>query len=133
MRSPPARAYPEDLPASAARGRLGDLTEIHRRILNRSLVEIRLRSKTGGFRGDHSAADRRDFLVQSFAVAMVRDTTAGARNEEGDGYRTAPVNFRAPAHALGTTRETIRYIEIASVGAEITSPAGLEIPCGRRT
>ena len=45
---------------------------------------------------------------------MVRDATAGARNEEGDGYRAALVNFRALAHALWTTRETVNYIEAAS-------------------
>ena len=40
-------------------------------------------------------AHLRDFLEQGFEVAMVRDATAGARNEEGDGYRAALVNFRA--------------------------------------
>jgi nicotinamidase-related amidase len=58
-------------------------------------------------------AHLRDFLEQSFEVAMVRDATAGARNEEGDGYRAALVNFRSLAHALWTTRETIEYIEAA--------------------
>jgi nicotinamidase-related amidase len=59
-------------------------------------------------------AHLRDFLEQGFEVAMVRDATAGARNEEGDGYRAALVNFRAPAHALWTTQETVNYIEGAS-------------------
>jgi hypothetical protein len=65
----------------------------------------------------------RDFLEHGFEVAMVRDATAGARNDEGDGYRAALVNFRALAHALWTTRETVHYIEAAS--------AGLEGPNGR--
>ena len=61
-------------------------------------------------------AHLRDFLEQGFEVAMVRDATAGARNAEGDGYRAALVNFRALAHALWTTRETVNYIETASDG-----------------
>jgi nicotinamidase-related amidase len=58
-------------------------------------------------------AHLRDFLEQGFEVAMVRDATAGAKNQEGDGYRAALVNFRALAHALWTTRETVTYIETA--------------------
>ena len=61
-------------------------------------------------------AHLRDFLEQGFEVAMVRDATAGARNEEGDGYRAALVNFRALAHALWTTREAVGYIAAASRG-----------------
>jgi nicotinamidase-related amidase len=59
-------------------------------------------------------AHLRDFLEHGFEVAMVRDAIAGARNEEGDGYRAALVNFRALAHALWTTRETVHHIEAAS-------------------
>jgi hypothetical protein len=40
----------------------------------------------------------------------------GTRNEEGDGYRAALVNFRSLAHAVWTTRETVERIEAASVG-----------------
>jgi nicotinamidase-related amidase len=58
-------------------------------------------------------AHLRDFLEQGFEVAMVRDATAGARNEEGDGYRAALVNFRSLAHAVWTTRETVERIEAA--------------------
>jgi nicotinamidase-related amidase len=58
----------------------------------------------------------RDFLEQGFEVAMVRDATAGAKNEEGDGYRAALVNFRSLAHALWTTRQTIKNIEAAFDG-----------------
>jgi nicotinamidase-related amidase len=56
----------------------------------------------------------RDFLEQGFEVAMVSDATAGFRNELGDGYRAAIVNFRALAHALWTTEETVRRIETAA-------------------
>jgi nicotinamidase-related amidase len=59
-------------------------------------------------------AHLRDFLEHGFEVAMVRDATAGAKNEEGDGYGAAMVNFRALAHALWTTRETVASIEAAS-------------------
>jgi len=69
-------------------------------------------------------AHLRDFLEQGFEVAMVRDATAGARNEEGDGYRAALVNFRALAHALWTTRETVALIEAASGGVEGASSPG---------
>jgi nicotinamidase-related amidase len=62
-------------------------------------------------------AHLRDFLEQGFEVAMVRDATAGARNEEGDGYRAALVNFRALAHALWTTRQAVQYIEAAGEAA----------------
>ena len=61
-------------------------------------------------------AHLRDFLEQGFEVAMVRDATAGARNEEGDGYRAALVNFRSLAHAVWTTRETVERIETATDG-----------------
>jgi nicotinamidase-related amidase len=75
-------------------------------------------------------AHLRDFLEQGFEVAMVRDATAGARNEEGDGYRAALVNFRALAHALWTTRETVGYIEAASAGIDGPGLAGPASRCG---
>jgi hypothetical protein len=48
---------------------------------------------------------------------MVRDAIAGARNEEGDGYQAALVNFRALAHALWTTQEAVQNIERAFAGS----------------
>ena len=59
-------------------------------------------------------AHLRDFLEHGFEVAMVRDATAGTKNEEGDGYRAALVNFRFLAHALWTTRETVDRMREAS-------------------
>jgi hypothetical protein len=56
----------------------------------------------------------RDLLEQGFEVAMVRDATAGARNDEGDGYQAALVNFRFLAHALWTTQEAIALTHEAS-------------------
>jgi biuret amidohydrolase len=58
-------------------------------------------------------AHLRDFLEQGFEVAMVRDATAGAKNEEGDGYQAALVNFRFLAHALWTTEEAVRLMREA--------------------
>jgi nicotinamidase-related amidase len=59
-------------------------------------------------------AHLRDFLENGFEVAMVRDATAGAKNEEGDGYQAALVNFRFLAHALWTTREAVDLLRNAS-------------------
>src|SRR5262249_10320882 len=59
-------------------------------------------------------AHLRDFLEHGFEVAAVRDATAGALNEEGDGYQAALVNFRFLAHALWTTEEAARLMRDAS-------------------
>ena len=45
---------------------------------------------------------------------MVRDATAGTTNEEGDGYRSAMVNFRFLAHALWTTEDAVRFLHEAA-------------------
>jgi nicotinamidase-related amidase len=58
-------------------------------------------------------AHMRDFIELGFEVAMVRDATAGTRNEEGDGYAAALVNWRFMAHALWTTEEAVAAIERA--------------------
>ena len=55
----------------------------------------------------------RDFIEHGFEVAMVRDATAGATNEEGDGYRAALINWRFIAHGLWSTAETVQLIEAA--------------------
>ena len=59
-------------------------------------------------------AHLRDFLEHGFEVAMVRDATAGTTNEEGDGYRSAMVNFRFLAHALWTTEDAVRFLHEAA-------------------
>lgn len=56
-------------------------------------------------------AHLRDFIENGFEVAMVRDATAGARNEEGDGYQAALINWRFMAHALWSTSETVKRID----------------------
>lgn len=55
-------------------------------------------------------AHLRDFIEHGFEVAMVRDATAGARNEEGDGYQAALINWRFMAHALWSTAEAVKHI-----------------------
>jgi nicotinamidase-related amidase len=55
----------------------------------------------------------RDFVEHGFEVAMVRDATAGAKNDEGDGYRAALINWRFMAHALWTTEEAVSKMEAA--------------------
>ena len=55
----------------------------------------------------------RDFIENGFEIAMVRDATGGAVNEEGSGYEAALVNWRFMAHALWTTDEAVRFIEKA--------------------
>ena len=55
-------------------------------------------------------AHMRDFIEHGFEIAMVRDATAGASTEEGDGYDAAMINWRFMAHALWTTREVIALL-----------------------
>jgi nicotinamidase-related amidase len=66
-------------------------------------------------------AHMRDFIEHGFEVAMVRDATAGTKNEEGDGYQAALVNWRFMAHALWTTEEAV---EAMGESAAVTSPPG---------
>jgi len=73
-------------------------------------------------------AHLRDFLEQGFEVAMVRDATAGTKNEEGDGYRAALVNFRFMAHALWTTREAVGLMREASAPPAATRAAVNPLP-----
>jgi len=49
----------------------------------------------------------RKLIENGFEVAMVRDAVAGARNEEGDGYQAAMINWRFMANAVWTNAETI--------------------------
>jgi len=67
-------------------------------------------------------AHLRDFIEHGFEVAMVRDATAGAANEEGDGYHAAMINWRFLAHALWTTAEAVKRIE-ATMGSRQSSAA----------
>ena len=60
----------------------------------------------------------RDFVEHGFEVAMIRDATAGALNEEGDGYQAALINWRFLAHALWTTAEAVRRIEATRIARQ---------------
>jgi nicotinamidase-related amidase len=63
-------------------------------------------------------AHLRDLIEHGFEIAMIRDATAGARNEEGDGYTAAMINWRFMAHALWTTREAVSALERAAAKGE---------------
>ncbi|MBI4382357.1 MAG: cysteine hydrolase [candidate division NC10 bacterium] len=52
----------------------------------------------------------RELLEQGFEVAVVKDATAAAKVEEGDGYRTALVSFRFLANTVWTTAEAVKAI-----------------------
>jgi nicotinamidase-related amidase len=53
----------------------------------------------------------RELLEQGFEVAVVKDATAAAQVEEGDGYATALVNFRFIANTVWTTKEAKQAME----------------------
>ena len=53
----------------------------------------------------------RELLEQGFEVAVVKDATAAAQVEEGDGYAAALVNFRFIANTVWTTEEARKAIE----------------------
>ena len=49
----------------------------------------------------------RELMEQGFQVAVVKDATAAARVEEGDGYAAAVTNFRFIANTVWTTEEAV--------------------------
>lgn len=53
----------------------------------------------------------RELIEQGFEVAVVKDATAAAQVEEGDGYAAAVVNYRFIASTVWTTIEAKRSIE----------------------
>ena len=55
-------------------------------------------------------AHMRELLEQGFEVAVVKDATAAAQVEEGDGYAAALVNFRFIANTVWTTNEATNAI-----------------------
>ena len=56
----------------------------------------------------------RELLEQGFEVAVVKDATAAAVLEEGDGYQSALVNFRFLANAVWTTQQALEAIAVAA-------------------
>lgn len=61
----------------------------------------------------------RELLEQGFEVAVVKDATAAAVAEEGNGYEAALVNFRFLANAVWTTDETVQTV-VAAFAAPAT-------------
>ena len=53
----------------------------------------------------------RDLIEAGFEIAMVRDAIAAGRNEEGDAYAAAMVNYRFMANAVWTTEDTVRRMK----------------------
>lgn len=70
-------------------------------------------------------AHMRDFVEHGFEVAMVRDATAGAKNEFGDGYQAALVNWRFMAHALWSTEDTVARMRAAATAQHSKEAAAL--------
>ncbi len=64
-------------------------------------------------------AHMRDLLEQGFEIAVVKDATAAAKFDEGDGYQAALVNFRFMANTVWTTKEAVKHIK-ASRKAAVT-------------
>jgi len=52
----------------------------------------------------------RELMEQGFEVAVVKDATAGAKVPEGDGYKSALVNFRMIANTVLTTEEVVNRL-----------------------
>ncbi len=59
----------------------------------------------------------RELLEQGFEVAVVKDATAAAILEEGDGYQAALVNFRFIANAVWTTDEAVEVMSAMQTAA----------------
>jgi nicotinamidase-related amidase len=56
----------------------------------------------------------RDIIEAGMEVAMVRNAVAGSRNEEGDAYTAAMVNYRFFANAIWTTAEAVKRMKAAA-------------------
>jgi len=50
----------------------------------------------------------RELMEQGFEVAVVKDATAAAQVEEGDGYQAALVNFRYIANTVWDTKQAVK-------------------------
>ena len=59
----------------------------------------------------------RELMEQGFEVAVVKDATAGAKVQEGDGYQSALVNYRMIANTVVTTDEIVESLKALLVGA----------------
>ncbi|MBB5418202.1 nicotinamidase-related amidase [Paraburkholderia sp. JPY171] len=52
----------------------------------------------------------RELIAQGFEVVIVRDAITGPRVPEENGYLAALINYRFLAHALWTTKQTVRQL-----------------------
>jgi nicotinamidase-related amidase len=68
-------------------------------------------------------AHMRELLEQGFEVVVVKDATAGAIVEEGNGYDVALVNFRFLANAVWSTDEAVGEMVQACLLPEVAAPA----------
>lgn len=57
-------------------------------------------------------AHLRELVEQGFEVVVVKDATAGPRVPEGDGYLAAVINWRFLAHAVWTTADVLKAIQL---------------------
>ena len=53
----------------------------------------------------------RELVEQGFEVAVVKDATAAAQVDEGDGYKAAVVNFRFIANTVWTTKQAKQLMQ----------------------
>ena len=60
----------------------------------------------------------RDLIEAGFTFAMVRDAIAAGRNEEGDAYQAAMVNYRFMANAVWTTENTVKRMKAVAAKEE---------------
>jgi nicotinamidase-related amidase len=56
----------------------------------------------------------RDLIEAGFEIVMVRDAIAAGRNEEGDAYQAAMVNYRFMANTVWTTEDTLKRMKAAA-------------------
>jgi len=54
----------------------------------------------------------RELIEQGFEVAVVKDATAAAQVEEGDGYKAAMTNIRFIANTVWTTKQATKKMEL---------------------
>ena len=60
----------------------------------------------------------RELIEQGFEVLVVSDATAAAKVPEGDGYKSALVNFRFIANTVKTTAEVKQAVKQAAVAGK---------------
>lgn len=54
----------------------------------------------------------RELVEQEFEVTIVSDATAAAQVDEGDGYKTAIINFRFIASTVWSTEDATKALTV---------------------